>query len=315
MRSKWLALPPLRRGLLTSAFHERKARRAVEEGWTRRLLTPDVQTAEPGLYVSLTSHGPRFGTLALTLRSLLLQSLRPEAVLLWIGHRDLAGLPDEVRALEPFGLQIRPCEDHGPYTKYVHALRERPAGRIAICDDDTYYRPDWLAELVAADRPGEIPCHRIHRVALDETGMPEAYRLWQHDSDARDASPLNFPTGVGGVLLTMERFDPRVVDMNEALALCPTSDDLWLYATARLAGTCFRLAGPHEPLVVWRTSQDNALWRTNVAARANDRYIAALVERFGTARLFESTAEVPVARAASGGGIAATASMAPFGEP
>lgn len=314
MRPKWLALPPLRRGLLTSAFHERRARRAVEEGWARRMLGPDTRRAVPGLLVSLTSHGPRFGTLALTLRSLLLQSLRPEAILLWIGHRDLAALPDEVRALESLGLQIRPCEDHGPYTKYVHALRERPTGRIAICDDDTYYRPDWLAELVAADRTGEIACHRIHRIALDDRGMPEAYRLWQHDSDARDFSPLNFPTGVGGVLLTMDRFDPRVVDMREALALCPTSDDLWLYATARLAGTCFRLAGSHEPLVVWRTSQDNALWRINVAARANDRYLAALVERFGAARLFDSAGDA-AARAVSGGGMGATASVVPFGEP
>jgi hypothetical protein len=288
MGSKWLRMPPLRRGLLGSGMRERRARRAVEEGWA---LRGEAGPGEPGLTISLTSHAPRFGTLALTLKSLLLQTLRPERVVLWIGHADLPRVPGEVRALEGAGLEIRPCEDLGPHTKYLHALREWPEGRIAICDDDTYYRRDWLADLVAGDLPGEIPCHRIHRVALDEEGMPEPYRLWEHDCEARDASPLNFPTGVGGALLRFGRFDARVLDTHAARALCPTTDDLWLYAMARLAGTRFRLAGPYEPLVVWRTSQDAALWRTNVVEGANDRAMAAVIARFGAEALFGRGAE------------------------
>jgi hypothetical protein len=34
-------------------------------------------------------------------------------------------------------------------------------------------------------------------------------------------------------------------------------------------------------LIVWRTSQEVALWRVNVAARANDRQMAAMIEHFG----------------------------------
>jgi hypothetical protein len=291
MASKWLRMPPIRRGLLGSGARERRARRAVEEGWAARRDRGPEGAREPGLVVSLTSHAARFGTLALTLRSLLLQSLRPERVALWIGHRDLPLVPADVRALGASGLEIRACEDLGPHTKYVHALHEWPGARIAICDDDTYYRPEWLADLVAGDRPGEIPCHRLHRIALDEQGMPEPYRLWDHDCEARHASPLNFPTGVGGALLRLDRFDARVLDTHAARALCPTTDDLWLYAMARLAGTRFRLAGPYEPLVVWRTSQDTALWRTNVVEGANDRAMAAVVARFGVAELFGHGAE------------------------
>lgn len=286
MGSKWMPMPPLRRGLLGSARREREARQRVEEGWARRLGMGRRGGFQPGLFVSLTSHRPRFGTLALTLKSLVLQTLRPEAVLLWISHRDMHALPMEVLGLQRYGLRICPCEDHGPHTKYVHALRQFPDARIAICDDDTYYRPAWLAELVAAERPGEIPCHRIHRIALDANGLPEKYRLWDHDSAARDASPLNFPTGVGGVLLRLDRFDPRVLDIGLARHLCRTSDDLWLYAAARLAGTCFRLDGPWEPLVVWRTSQDSALWRTNVVERGNDRSMEAVINHFGADSLF-----------------------------
>lgn len=291
MGSKWLRMPPLRRGLLGSGVRERRARRAVAEGWAQREEAGATGQADRGLVVSLTSHAPRFGALELTLRSLLLQSLRPERVVLWLGYDDMPLVPTEVRTLERAGLEIRACEDFGPHTKYVHALREWPDARIAICDDDTYYRPDWLADLVAEDRAGEIPCHRIHRVTLDEQGFPQPYRRWEHDCEARDASPLNFPTGVGGALLRLDRFDDRVLDTDTARALCPTTDDLWLYAMARLAGTCFRLAGPYEPLVVWRGSQDSALWRTNVVEGANDRAMAAIVARFGVEDLFGRGAE------------------------
>ncbi|HEU4650922.1 MAG TPA: hypothetical protein VFS49_05860 [Croceibacterium sp.] len=284
-------MPPIRRGLLSSGWRERRARRAVEDGWRARLDGAPEPRAAGGLVVSLTSHAPRFATLALTLKSLLLQALRPERVVLWIGHRDMPLVPTDVRALERWGLEVRACEDFGPHTKYVHALQAWPDARIAICDDDTYYRPEWLDELVAADRPGEIACHRIHRIALGEDGLPEPYRLWDHDSQARDASPLNFPTGVGGALLRLDRFDSRVLDVNAARALCPTTDDLWLYAMARLAGTEVRLAGSHEPLVVWRSSQDTALWRTNVVDGANDRAMAAVIARFGAEELFGRGAE------------------------
>lgn len=94
------------------------------------------------LVVSLTSYRPRFGTLALTLRSLLLQTVRPDAILLWIGHGDADAVPEEVRALCAHGVRIRTCEDLRCYTKLIPALREDPERCIVTVDDDTYYRPD-----------------------------------------------------------------------------------------------------------------------------------------------------------------------------
>lgn len=280
----WGPLPPLRRGLLTSPLREWQARRTLLSGWHAR-YGPGAVPLPPcrsGLFVSLTSHPPRYATLALTLRSLLLQSVRPEAVLLWIGARDLAALPAEVRELEAFGLRSLSCEDHGPHTKYVHALRRLPAADIAICDDDTWYPPHWLERLAATRRPGEIACQRVHRIVLDADGMPLGYRLWEHDIAGPGTSPRHFPTGVGGVLLRRDRFDPRVLDSDEAARLCPTADDIWLYFMARLAGTQFRHTGWTDPLVTWGGSQLSALWRANVADHGNDRSLAAMFARFGT---------------------------------
>jgi len=284
--NRFMPLPPVRRGLLTSGYREYAARRTIEREWSTRAnrLLQD-RGRQTGLFISLTSYSARFATLALTLKSLLLQDHRPEAVLLWIGHGDMPFVPDEVRELCPYGLRVIACEDHGPHTKYHHALRQFPHAQIAICDDDTYYPPHWLEELVAGDRPGEIACRRIHRIALDLFGEPLGYRMWDHDTGARDASRLNFPTGVGGVLLRRDRLGPAVLDIALASALCPTTDDIWLYAMARLAGTRFRLVGGHEPLTVWRTSQFSALWRINVLEHGNDAQMEAVFAHFGADEL------------------------------
>lgn len=291
----WTTLPPLRRGLLTTRLREYQARLAIERGWdaqSESLRQGRDRTA--GLVISLTSHAPRFATLAPTLRSLLLQDLRPEAVVLWIAHHDIAALPDEVLALREFGLTIEACDDHGPHTKYVHALRRFGASGtgIAICDDDTYYPPDWLGGLAAGMQGGEMPCYRIHQVALGSDGLPLGYRHWLHDSSGRDLSPLNFPTGVGGVLLHADRFDPVVLDTELARRLCPSTDDIWLYVTALMAGTRFRLIGDHIPLTVWRGSQFSALWKRNVLEQGNDANMRAVIEHFGAERIFAAHRDV-----------------------
>jgi hypothetical protein len=174
-----------------------------------------------------------------------------------------------------------PCQDHGPHTKFVHALRAFPHADIAICDDDTWYPPDWLTRLVAAQRPGEIPCHRLHRIAFDEAGTPLGYRSWEHDIEGPGVSPAYFPTGVGGALLRCDRFDPTVLDMAEARRLTSTNDDIWLYFMARLAGTIFRHTGWTDPLVTWAGSQGSALWRLNVAENGNDASMSAMLAKYG----------------------------------
>jgi len=47
-----------------------------------------VGSAHKDIFVSLTSHPPRFCTLHLTLKSLLIQSVRPKELILWIGNEE-----------------------------------------------------------------------------------------------------------------------------------------------------------------------------------------------------------------------------------
>lgn len=256
----------------------------------RKALGATVANLEPALVVSLTSYPPRYGTLALTIKCLLLQMHKADAVVLWLepGHRD--ALPASVIALQAFGLQIRNSTQFRSYNKLIPSLDAFPGATVVICDDDTYYWSTWLGEMVAqaSKSKGAIICHRTHLIDLLPTGEPTSYRDWKHNTPDCFPSPLAFPTGVGGILIPPGALDPMVLDTTLARSICPTADDIWIYWMGRRAGTLFRKIGPVRKFISWRSSQNVALWReNNVGEVANDRQIAAMIAHFGSDDIFK----------------------------
>jgi len=235
----------------------------------------------PGrLTVTLTSYPPRYPTLALTLKSLLAQSVRPDHLCLWIAEDDLGSLPENVRRLCSDGLVIQRCQDLRSYTKIIPALT---AGHefLVTADDDQYYRRHWLKELVGAYRPGrrEVVCARAHRIRLDARGLPLPYFQWESEVAAGGDERLVFPTGVGGVLYEPGIFHNDVTRSEIFRDLCPSADDVWLYWMAALNGARFRKVGPRRRQIMWGDSQRVTLFSVN--RTANDEQIANMISRYG----------------------------------
>ena len=80
--------------------------------------------------MSLTSYPPRYRALANTLRSLIDHTVRADRLVLWIAHDDLVALPPEVRALAAHKLEVRGCDDLGPFKKLVPSLLAFPDATI-----------------------------------------------------------------------------------------------------------------------------------------------------------------------------------------
>lgn len=234
------------------------------------------------LVVSLTSYPARFPTLALTLQSLLLQDTAADEVILWLGHGDIERLPADVRALEPHGLSIRGTEDLRSFTKLLPTLEARPGAAVITVDDDVYYPPGTVGELVAAVRPDrrEVLCRRAHRIAVGADGSPRPYNDWSFEISDTAPSPLVFPTGVGGVLYMPGILHPDVTD-RAFLDLCPRADDVWFYVMAARAGATFRKVGTSTAVTTWLGSQDGSLWSVNQLEDGNDPQIAAVIGRYG----------------------------------
>ena len=235
------------------------------------------------LVVSLTSYPPRFGTLALTLHSLLRQTLKPDHLILWIARADAWRLPGSVTALRGRGLEIRLVEDLQSYKKIIPALDEFPQAFIATADDDLYYWPGWLDELTAGLEPGAlvIPCHRAHEIRADGEGRFLPYRQWVQHTAWRGKGAHLFPTGMGGVLYPPGVLTHTPADREAGLRLCPQGDDIWLYWIGRRNGAVYKTVGQHRAIEPWPESQVRALWHSNVSDGGNDRQIHLLAEHYG----------------------------------
>jgi hypothetical protein len=242
-----------------------------------------VKRGGSGLVVSLTSYPPRFGTLHLTLKSLLSQSFVPDRIVLWIARADMALLPAAVTDLQRAGLEIVACDDTRSYKKMIPLLQQGTSAAIVTADDDVYYWRDWLRQLVQARDPAklEVICHRMHRIKLNADGLPVSYNEWDFETSNTESSPLNFPTGIGGVLYPANVFSPEVLDVHAFMTLCPRGDDIWFWWMARANGATFRRVPEVNEVHCWDGTQEVALWKDNIGATFNDNQIRAMIGAYG----------------------------------
>ncbi|MHA4870302.1 hypothetical protein ACXZ1M_21645 [Duganella sp. PWIR1] len=261
---------------------------ALRRSWASRAQALRAEQAALGdtfdVVISLTSYPPRFATLHLTLQSLLLQAHAKKRVELWIAEKDMGQLPQQVKDLTAYGLQISSCEDTRSYKKLIPALLKYPTLPIVIADDDAYYWPSWLDELIDAGKANgdkEVICHRMHYIRHGAGGLPLPYRQWESESQRRDASAHHFPTGLGGVLYRPGVLPPEVFDRQAYMELCPTGDDIWFYWMARQNGATFRCVQVTSYIHNWRGSQKAALANHNVGNDMNDVQLNAMIKRFG----------------------------------
>jgi hypothetical protein len=196
----------------------------------------EKEKRHPKLLVSLTSFPQRMYDIHFALYSLLNQTLKPDEVVLWLGEKEFPdkedNLPQSVLSLKNNGLAIKWCEDIGPYTKLIPALKEFPDDVIVTADDDIYYPQNWLELLYNAylKEPHYIHCHRAHRITFDENKNVKKYSEWTAEISDYEPSFCNFLTGVGGVLYPPKALYKDVLDEKLFLKLSPTADDIWFWA-------------------------------------------------------------------------------------
>ncbi len=245
----------------------------------------------PGeLIISLTSYPKRYATLRPTLECLLSQEIKPDRVILWVAKEDAEALTPDIKALEEKGLDIRiTATDLKVYNKLIPALTEFPDAFIVTADDDIYYPPEWLGELIKYwDKlDSRIVCHRAHIIKMNDDQLPAPYNSWKWGAQAANDTDRIFPTGVGGVLYPPKSLPlPETLDSALFQKLAPGADDLWLYWMARKNKTEYKITDYNKrEVIVWPGSQivslsaDNTGIHTGISA--NDTKIQNLINHYG----------------------------------
>ncbi|AEG49669.1 glycosyltransferase [Sphingobium chlorophenolicum L-1] len=245
------------------------------------------------LIVTLTSYPARFPTLALTLRSLLDQTVQVDKTLLWIAHADMSLLPEDVIKLQEYGLEIRECADIRSYKKLIPSLKMFSNAYLITADDDVYYDKDWLKSFVDCvnTEKRNVISFRSHMAFLDADGFFMPYEQWHYETAATaDEGPraVIFPTGVGGILYPPNSFGDEVFDEESFMSICPHGDDIWFFWMAKRHGKTHSNIGLKFEQIPWPRTQDTALWNENMLNGRNDAQIKGMEARYGVLPTFAS---------------------------
>ena len=199
------------------------------------------------LIVSLTSFPKRIKEIHLCIKTLLNQTYKPDAVILWLAEeqfpRKEADLPKKLLKLRKNGLTIRWCNDIRSYKKLIPAIKEYPEAIIITTDDDVYYKKDWLQGLLGAhhQNPNDVCCYRGAKIGFKND---EFFREPVTPGSCYEiATYLHQQTGVGGVLYPPHCLVDEVLNEDVFMDIAKTNDDLWFWLMGVLNGTKVRMIG------------------------------------------------------------------------
>ncbi|MCL2843982.1 MAG: glycosyltransferase [Chitinivibrionia bacterium] len=279
----------------------KKKKRALHEQWRKFkkfVIIPFVKPLEskkdsPRYIVSLTSYGKRLKDVApYAIITLLNQRVRPDKVVLWVGHKDKENISKTMKSLTKKGLEIRFCEDIRAYTKLLPALEMFPDDYIITADDDIYYPKNWLEKLLNKhkENPTKIICHRAHGIKVDKNNNLLPYCQWNNCNGQTNLKNL-FPTGVGGILYPPKCFHKDINNKELFKKLAPFADDIWYWAMAIINKEYFGEEYPHiviengysiklRNVDTSQEANENALENYNVHQDGNDVQFKAVVEYY-----------------------------------
>jgi len=188
--------------------------------------------------ISMTSMSSRLPTLHLTLKSLLDQSYDDLVIYLYLSHdpylldKGVTELTPEIKALQRKAggrLKVVFCPNWGPYRKLLPYLRHNwgSSKLVVTVDDDTIYPADWLQGMVNAyDTYRCVIGYRGHRINIRNDKIAP-YRSWMRTRIEENPSLFILPTGKDGVLYNTAFFPINVLNIEDAIKIAPTVDDLW----------------------------------------------------------------------------------------
>lgn len=235
--------------------------------------------------VSMTSFPARIRKVWIVVETMLRQRQSPEKIVLWLSRDQFPGgpgqLPERLLAQQSRGLDIRFVDgDIRSHKKYYYAFAEFPDRHILTIDDDLLFPSTFVGDVwdCARAHPDSVIANFGSPFAWDEQ-LGYITRTPGTISPGETGPHLFFGSG-GGTLFPAGRMLPWMDNIDTIWSLCPTADDIYLNAIARVAGlsVTFRRVCPLLSLINRRdvklTDHNGHLYSP---ASANARQLRALV--------------------------------------
>lgn len=252
----------------------------------------DKQIASGEIIISLTSFGHRVkDTLPYTLYSMITQTVIPHKIAVYLDYDNWNNevLPPLLKEMKRIGVDFYYCEDLRSYKKLIPALHMFPNNPILVCDDDFYYHQKYVEWIEDAYRNSDkrTVIGSMAQIPQKENGKYIPYSQWKSDEEVPADPHMAFGSG-NGTLIPNGVFDDEILKKEVFMQLCPTADDLWLWAMLERQNVNRMLLSHHRygiHRVVDRIedmdveNSDN-LTLINVIQGKNDQQLEALLEYY-----------------------------------
>ena len=276
------------------SYAERVIRKAVnilERSYCNH-LNPSIFEGEKKLrddsvIVSMTTFPARIGYVHLAIKSLLNQTVSPGKIILWLAKDQFQDveIPEQLRALCTYGLEIRFCdEDLLAHKKYYYAMRAFPEQILVTYDDDIIYPEDSLEKLLAMHKryPNAIICNRGREMKM-ENGFAASYKDWKVSGRVPAGIPsyrVMASTGAG-TLYPPHCMPEETFDIEKIRSLALTADDLWMKVMSILGGvSVVKSQTRGKALCSSKGKQNSTLAHQNVDQNLNDQVMKNLLTHY-----------------------------------
>ena len=207
--------------------------------WDNKALVDAVIPAMPlntekrskVVIASLTSYPARINYVALVIKSLLLQSYKPDRIILWLAEEQFQSkeLPKNLTELKKYGVEIKWMRDLFGHKKYFYPVKEQKKNELVITfDDDILYSPKCIERLMKTHNkyPNCLVCERGQ---VFEDKLENNPGKWITISDIGVYKPtfsMN-PSPGGGCLIPFGAFHADALKEECIRSLAFKNDDLW----------------------------------------------------------------------------------------
>ena len=240
---------------------------------------------EADIIVSFTSFPARIDKVWLVVECMLRQSLLPKKIILWLSKEQFPtsdSIPGSLKKYEDNRFEVRFVDgDIRSHKKYYYISQSNPNDLVFLIDDDIFYPIDILERSYQAynNNPDKVICNYGYQITHDEKGMHNSYLEWHHVEEGAYGKMLFFGSG-GGTLFRPSMLDRHLTDIDMALRLTPTADDIWLNAMTKLANV--EVVKLPTGLLLPIHSKSVKLSSTNNGNEQNDVQIRLVEDCFGT---------------------------------
>ncbi len=234
---------------------------------------------------SLTSYPKRISTVHLAIKSLLLQTYKPDRVVLWLAEEQFPDkkLPDELTALCKYGLEIIWMHDIYGHKKYFYPIVNQKDSEVIITfDDDIIYSPKLIERLMKTHKkfPNCLVCERGQTF---DASFPNNPGKWNPHSAVGVKVPtysIN-PSPGGGCLIPKNAFHSDATDENKICSLAYKNDDLWyMFMSAENETKIVKTRKNHRTFSVISGSQTEQMATENVVMNKNEAVMQLLKEAY-----------------------------------